>query len=553
MREADLRNRLTIKLLLAVILVLLLFPFAGPDGKPAASRPYPRPKLVLVLIIDQLRFDYLVRFHPQFVEGGFNLLLSGANFVNCRYDYATTITCPGHATLSTGAYPNMHGIIANEWYDRSAHHLVNCVEDRDTLLVSEAEIASPASGGNWGASPRNLKGSTLGDELRIASNFRSKVVAVSLKDRGAVVPGGHTANAAYWYDLKNGQFISSTYYMSKLPRWVARFNADSPARAYCGRSWQALPETPGATGKVLKEFKPTANEPCPDEKFLTWLHITPFMNEIELNFALAALKNENLGQGSETDLLAVSLSVNDYIGHSFGPYSPEVADVTLWTDRYLADFFNQLDQLVGLKNVWIALSADHGEAPNPRFIKDHRLGMGNAQPVAIRNAVQQALVGSFGQDEWIEEVSGFNIYLNKATLKKHHVNPAKAEEVASEAAETIPGVEAAFTRTQLSKGMPGASPLARKASNSFSRWRSGDIFLVLEPFAVPVQGQDEGTHGSPWSYDSQVPLILWGEAFIPGNYSFPCQPIDLAPTLAAALGLERPSGAEGQPLTPALK
>ncbi len=547
------QTRAAIKIFILGVLFLLPIPFFTSEGKTEVRGPYPRPKLILILVIDQLRFDYLMRFRPQFVEGGFNLLLSGANFVNCRYDYATTITCPGHATLFTGAYANFHGIIANEWYDRLLHRPVNCVEDRDTRMVSQTEDTGPGTSGAWSASPKNLRGSTLGDELRIASNFRSRVVALSLKDRGAVMPGGHTPNAAYWYDVKTGQFVTSTYYMPSLPRWVARFNQGSPAKAYCGKSWQTMSVTPGAASQVLKEFKPTANEPCPDEKFLAWLDATPFMNDVELNFAREAITNEHLGQGSETDLLAVSLSVNDYIGHAFGPYSPQVADVTRRTDRSLADFFRDLDRSVGLKNVWIALSADHGEAPNPRFIKAHHLGMGNAQPAAIRTAVEHALVESFGKDEWIEAVNGFNFYLNQEVLKRHNLDPANVEDVAAKAARMSPGVEGAFTRHQLIGGIPAASSLGRKVSNSFSRYRTGDIFLVLEPFAVPVQGQDEGTHGSPWSYDSQVPLILWGEPFKPGYYATSCEPIDLAPTLAAALGLSQPSGAQGRPLVQALK
>lgn len=546
-------NRMMIGFFLAVSFVFVLFPFARSKSIPDAQRSYPRPKLILILVIDQLRFDYLTRFRPQFVDGGFNMLSRGANFVDCRYDYATTITCPGHATLLTGAYPNLHGIIANDWYDRQLHRVVNCVEDRDTRLVRQAEIAAGEGAGDFGASPKNLKGTTFGDELRLATNFQSKVIALSLKDRGAVVPGGHTANAAYWYDVKTGRFVTSTYYVPSLPNWVAKFNEDTPGKAYCGKSWQALPTTSGAAGKILKEFKPTGGEECPDMKFLAWLDATPFMNEIELNFASAAIRDEHLGQGPETDFLAISLSVNDYVGHAFGPYSPEVADVTLRTDRYLADFFRDLDRLVGLGNVWIALSADHGEAPNPRLIKEHHLGIGNALPSVIRNAVEEALIRTFGKDDWIEQVSGVNIYLNQVTLRKRQLDSSRVEEVAAEAAENAPGVMRAFTRNQLLHGTAGTTSLARKASNSFSTQRTGDVFLILEPYAVPVQGQDEGTHGTPWSYDSQVPLILWGSAFKPGFYGIPCEPIDLVPTIAVALGLTEPSSAVGRPLTIALR
>ena len=380
---------------MAILLVLFLFSVAVAGG----TNGYPRrPKLVLILVIDQFRYDYLVRFRQQFVEGGFNLLLNGgANFADCRYDYATTATGPGHATLSTGAYANVHGIVGNEWYEPSLHRTVYCVEDLTTKLVSAPDQASATPG----FSPHNLMGSTLGDELRAATDFRSKVVAISLKDRAAILMGGHSPSAAYWYDPGSGRFVTSTYYMPTLPSWVAQFNANSPAKDYCGQKWMALGETPGANGRVLDEFHGGPNESCPDPKFLGWLEQTPYMNGIELAFAREAVRNERLGRGTDTDLLAVSLSVNDYIGHAFGPYSPQVADATLRTDRYLASFFAELDKLVGLNNVWIALSADHGVAPNPEFIKAHKWGPGNAQPALIPSAVEKAMAAAFGLGRWV--------------------------------------------------------------------------------------------------------------------------------------------------------
>ncbi len=535
--------------LLAGVLILLFFvysPAAGKTGRPQVmSGVTTKPKLIVMLVIDQFRYDYLVRFKPQFVDRGFNLLLGGANFINCRYDYATNATCPGHATLFTGAYPNIHGIIGNDWYDPSHGRKVYCVDDPDTTLVGGS--AGP------GFSPRNLAGSTIGDELRIASGFASKVIAISLKDRASVVPGGHTANAAYWYDATTGHFVTSTYYMPALPAWVAHFNAIPPAQTYCGKNWQALDETPGASGMTLMKFNPVAGEPCPDPKFFAWLDNTPFMNEVELNFAREAIQAEHLGQGPETDILTVSLSVNDYIGHAYGPYSPEVADATIRTDRYLNEFFKELDQLVGLQNVWITLSADHGVAPNPQFIKQHRLGRGNESLSDVKAAVEDALSKEFGQDQWVEYLDEFGIYLNHATLKKHDINLGRAEFTAADAATASPGVRAAFTRSQLATGNLPDSPLARKASNSFNSQRSGDVFLILDPYAVPVESETGTTHGSPWNYDAQVPLILWGAAFKPGTYAGPTQPIDLAATIAVALRLTQPSGAQGRPLVEALK
>jgi hypothetical protein len=436
-------------------------------------------------------------------------------------------------------------MIGNEWFDASQGRKVYCVEDSDARQVGGD--AGP------GYSPRNLIGSTIGDELRMASGFQSKVLAISLKDRSAVVPGGHTANAAYWYDGESGQFVTSSYYMTELPAWVSHFNSAQPAKAYCGKPWQALPETPQVGGKVLSRAHVDPSQTCPNRDFLAWVRNSPFMNAIELSFASQAVKNEGLGQGPATDLLAISLSVNDYIGHAFGPYSDEVADTTLRTDRDLADFLGELDKTIGLDNVWIALSADHGAAPTPKFIKQYHLGLGSAATSTVRDAVEKALSQSYGPGQWVEDITSFCITLNKATLEKHQAEVSRVRAVAAEAAAFVPGVSAAFTRTQLLTGALPQSPLGRKAANSFNEQRSGDVFLILDPYALPVAGETGSTHGAPWTYDTQVPLVLWGNAFKPGTYATPCEPIDLAPTLAVALGLTQPSGAQGRPLTAALR
>ncbi len=539
------------KLLLSFLLCILVLVGWSSPGSPLATPNFPnRPKLVVVLVIDQFRYDYLMRFRPYFGKGGFNRLLDGAVFTDCRYDYATTITGPGHASLLTGTYPNLHGIIENQWYDRAQHREVYCVEDASTRIVESLQGASDTPG----FSPRNLIGSTLGDELRLATDFRSKVISISLKDRAAILMGGHDPSGAYWYNEAMGGFVTSTYYAAALPAWADEFNQQQPSKQFCDGKWQALPATPGASGKVLGEFKPSASAPCPDKKFLDWLNNTPYMNQIELAFATQAVRSEHLGQGPEPDLLAVSLSVNDYIGHRFGPYSPEVADTTLRTDQALATFFADLDKLVGLQNVWITLSADHGVAPNPAFIQEHRLGPGNApETSAIRSVAEKALVEAFGPGPWVENANGVYLYLNRDTITKQKVMESKVEEVAAQALASFPDVAAAFTRTQFLTGSLPNSPLARKAAHSFYSQRSGNVLMIPAPYAVQVRGTTGSSHGLPWSYDAQVPMILWGSAFRPGFYPNACQPIDMAATLAAVLGLTQPSGAEGHPLIPALR
>ena len=533
-----------------ISLLALILTFGNPlltAGPQSSSRPsvINKPKLIIMLVIDQFRYDYLVRFRPEFAKGGFNLLLQGANFVDCRYDYAITATCPGHATLATGAYANLNGIIGNTWWVPSEH--------RETYCAADSSVQPVGAAPGQGMSPKNLTASTFGDELRLVTGFQSRVVTVSWKDRAAIMLGGHLANGAYWADPDTAHFITSTYYMPTLPKWVSDFNAQSPAKAYCGKPWRALEETPGVGGQVLHRPPAETGQPCPSPKFTAWLPDSPYANQMELDFALAAIENERLGHGPDPDLLAVSLSANDYIGHAYGPYSPEVADVTLQTDRYLAEFFSKVDQLVGLDNVWITLSADHGVAPSPQFILDHHLGRGHFNPQVLKGVVQQALSDAFGQGDWVVNVDEFYVDLNHDVLASHHIDPDRAEAVAARAIDAVPGVRIAFTRGQFLNGQLPPTPLARKFSNSFNPAHSGDIFFIPEPYAVETQSETGSTHGTPWNYDAQVPLVFWGNAFKPGTYTLPAQPIDLASTLAAALGISQPSDAQGSPLSIALK
>ena len=516
--------------------------------RPPAAKAPGRPKLVILITIDQFRADYLDRFRPHFVAGGFNRLMSGARFTNCRYDYATTLTGPGHATLATGSYPNHHGIIGNAWYDRSLKRQVNCVEDMNARVVDSAQ----GSTDRRSASPHWLMGRTLTDELRMATNFQSKVISIALKDRAAILPGGHTATAAYWLHSRTGRFGSSTYYMTALPAWAADFNDRNPMKDYCGKPWKALAETPDAQGRVLDEFRPGPGETCPSPRFLDWVEDTPFIAEIELRFAREAIRHEKLGQGPGTDMLTLALCANDFVGHRYGPYSPQVADMTLRTDRELAGFLDDLDRMVGLNNVWIALTADHGVAPTPQYIKDRNLGIGKFDSKNVQDAVQARLSKVFGEDRWIEFFDNPHIYLNQEAIMKRQISPEKAAGEAAQAAMGASGVFAAFTRSGLSSGDVPKSPIARKVLNSFNLRRGGDVFIVLQPFAVASGSDTTTTHGTPWDYDAHVPLLLWGSGFRSGEYSEPCQPVDLSATLAVALGLNEPSGAVGSPLTSAL-
>src|SRR5580692_4161262 len=352
----------------AVLAALIL---AAPSSFASAYNAHP--KLVVVIIIDQFRGDYLERYHDQFGEGGFRLLLDhGANFTDCNYDYANTRTAPGHATLFTGAYSNGHGIVANEWWDPKKKKMVTSVEDDDTKLVGLApDQNKDQTKDKAGASPHNLLADTLGDELKLATQGKARAFSLSLKDRAAILPGGFAADAAYWIDPKSGAWVTSTYYRPDLPKWAQDFNAANRAAKYWDRDWK------NANGDVLRSTAHRKGKDGSDAGFYEVVGSTPFANEYELEFAKELVVYENLGAGRATDLLAISLSPNDILGHQVGPDSPEMAAMALALDRELADFFNFLGHQIGLADLWIALSADHGVSALPDAAKKLRIPAAN--------------------------------------------------------------------------------------------------------------------------------------------------------------------------------
>src|SRR5882762_5573967 len=336
-----------------------------------ASAYNARPKLVVVIVIDQFRGDYLERYRDQFGDGGFRVFLDrGAYFTDCNYDYANTRTGPGHATLFTGTYTSGHGIVANEWWDALKKKRVTSVQDDGTKLVGVTSTAP-------GASPHNLLGDTLGDELKLATGGKARVFAISLKDRAAVLPAGFSGDAAYWIDPKSGDWITSTYYRPDLPEWVRNFNGSHRAQKYWNREWK------DSEGNVLGSTAPRKSKDGSPAGFYEVIGSTPFANDYQFEFAKELVLYEKLGAGSATDLLVISLSANDILGHQVGPDSPQMHSMALELDKSLADFFGFLGHQVGMANVWMALSADHGVAPLPEFAKTLRLPAANLDAKAL--------------------------------------------------------------------------------------------------------------------------------------------------------------------------
>jgi hypothetical protein len=526
-------------LLAAILSVLILAPIPAA----LASAYNAHPKLVVVIVIDQFRGDYLERYRDQFGEGGFRLLIDhGANFTDCNFDYANTRTAPGHATLFTGAYSNGHGIAANEWWDPKKKKMVTSVEDDDTKLVG---IPADQAKDKAGASPHNLLADTLGDELKLATQGKSRVFGVSLKDRAAILPGGFAADAAYWIEPKSGAWITSTYYRPELPKWTQDFNAANRAAKYWDREWK------NANGDVMRSTAHRKSKDGSDAGFYEVIGSTPLANEYELEFAKELVVYENLGAGQATDLLVVSLSPNDILGHQVGPDSPEMAAMALALDRELADFFNFLGHQVGLANTWIALSADHGVSALPDAAKKLRIPAANLEGGKLETQINAALTAKFspGRAANYIKLDFPDAWLDQDAFAAAHVKEHDAETATGEAMKQA-GLLDYFTKSQLAEGEVPDTALGKKFLHSYTPEGGWYVMGVPQIYTVgSVRGTD---HASPYTYDTHVPLAFYGLPFHPGTYRTRVEPVDLAVTLASLLGINAPTHAVGRVLTEAL-
>lgn len=551
--------------LLSILLLTLHFaPFnANAQGvrrpTPRSARAQQRPvKLVVGIMIDQLRADYLVRFSDQFVDGGFRRLLNrGAVFTNAHYNHTPTYTACGHSIFMSGATPSMSGIIGNEWFDREAGRRVTSVSDTNVKLLGGKSDSTSAS-------PVKLIGSTLGDEMRMATGGKAKVVGIAFKDRSAILPAGKRPNGAYWFNTTAGNFVSSTYYFPELPAWVQKFNRDVRPDRYFGAKWERMlsPEaydrsqpdnSPYERSAYGTTFPYTINggESSPGQKFYSQFEMTPYANEYTIEFAKAAIENEGLGVDDIADLLTISFSPNDLLGHTYGPYSQEVHDMTLRTDRLLAEFFEYLDRRIGLDRVIIALSSDHGVAPIP----EHAKAMGYGGRIEIRSttaAVEDALKKQFGDEKWVRQFANSNIYFDDELIAKNKADREEMEKTACAALMKTPGVGACFTRSEITEGELPKTKIALSVARGFYPARNGDVVVVPQPFYFFSEGLGT-THGTPYSYDTHVPVIFFGAGVAAGRHATEAGPVDIAPTLAALLDVTPPSNSEGRVLEAALR
>ena len=543
------------KIIGSLIVASLLAAGCAVQTREHAQAPQAKPpRLVVFMVVDGFPQRQVVDYRDHLAPDGLARFLGrGAWFADAHYGHAHTVTAAGHATVLTGAYPHRTGIIANEWRDNATGELVYCTGDPDHKYLS-AETQKLD-----GTSPRNLKVETVGDVLR-GVNPASKVVGISGKDRGAILPAGHKG-VAYMYQSSNGTFSSTTYYMKEHPKWVADWNASKPADKYFKAEWKlllgeaayasSLPDNQkwygrgGALPKVIGDpVKAT-----PDGSFYSALRASPFSDRLTLDFARAAIEGEGLGTDDAPDILTISLSGHDYVNHAYGAESRLSQDHTLQLDRALQDFFRYLDEKLGKDNYVAVLTADHGFMPAP----EHSLSLGrDAGRLSSSASVQKmnkALSARYGEGQWIRYYSARGIAVNRDLAAARGIVISRLIEDARKQLSAEPGVLVAYTREELETGSKAGQPYFGQMEKTWNRERSGDVEYVLKPYWMMSSSTNMTTHGSPHPYDTNVPILFYGPAWVkPGRREGRVEIVDIAPTLAAILGVPAPSASEGKPL-----
>ena len=552
----------------AMLVVLALFTSANAADKP---------RLILQITVDQLRGDLPTRYYDRLGEGGFRYLWeSGIVYRNAHHAHANTETIVGHATLATGAHPSVHGMIGNLWFDREAGFTTYNVEDSNySLLTKGASVdanteidPTQRAARSEGRSPAAILVTTFSDELRSNTGGKAKVIGVSVKDRGAISMAGHTGTA-YWFSKASGEFVTSTYYLDSYPEWVNAFNASKPAQQFAGTEWQLLHDQEsylfgasddrdwetdvGGFGRVF----PHSYGDGSSKYFTTWLTLSPPGDKLVLDFAKQALVKEQLGQDAVTDYLSVSFSATDYVGHIFGPSSLEAEDNILRLDRTLADLIAFVDKEVGLEDTLIVLSADHGGPDTPGYLNSLNIPAGYVDPDSWDKAAAIARIKeAFKIDgDLIAAYDHPYVYFSNAVKNNRKIDQESLEAAVVEELSKFHGVSLAVSSSALRRGNLPDTELYRAVVNNFNSKRSGEVFIVFEPnwFINDMEGLTvASTHGSPWSYDTYVPIVFAGAGLTARSVYRSVQTVDIAATLSAYMGIKPPSGSAGTPLAEVL-
>lgn len=515
--------------------------------KKPASLPK-RPALVVGIVVDQMRYDYLYKYADRYSDNGFKRLMrEGINCQDNHYNYAPTVTAAGHTSVYTGTVPAVHGIVGNDWTDVATGKKVYCTDDSTVVTVG-------TTGKTGWMSPKNLWTSTITDQLKMAQNFRSKTIAIALKDRGAILPGGHTADGAYWYDSKEGRWITSSFYMKELPTWVQAFNGEERATKYVKQGWNTL--YPIQTYRQSAEDNSLYEGKFPGEKTSAFPHdlkegnplevlrSTPYGNQLTKEFALQAIDSEKLGQNGNTDFLAISFSSTDYVGHNFGPQSIELEDTYLRLDRDIAEILSVLDKKFGKDQVLVFLTADHAVAEVPGFLQSKKMPGGVFDRAKATADMKKAIATAFGNVDLVVSEDNSQIYFNHATMEKLGIDHKKLFDVVRSSYQKQEGFSELIDLRNI-KGSNLNDLYSRLVINGYHPSRSGDFMVLLKPQWF-VGSKTGTTHSTLYAYDTHVPLLFYGWKVKPNEITARTSISDISTTLANWLTCMEPSGSIGQ-------
>lgn len=520
--------------------------FSQPEKKGVIAKP----KLIIGIVVDQMRWDFLYRYYNLYSADGFKKLLNeGFSCENTLIPYVPTYTAPGHSSLFTGSVPAINGIVGNNWFDKQTQKTVYCTDDSTVQVVGSNSRVNKMS-------PRNLYTTTITDELRLSNNFKSRVFGISLKDRAAILPAGHSANAAFWYDDAEGKWVTSTYYMKELPVWLKKINEKNLPDAYMSKNWNTL--------LPLDKYNLSTEDDKPYEEAITGEHTvtfphklpqitahkyeafkyTPFANTFTFNLAKAVITNEKLGSNNVADFLTINIATTDYIGHSFGPNSIEIEDTYLRLDNEIAAFLQFLDKNLGKGNYLIFLSADHGAAHIPAFLNEHNIPAGVFNQSTFTREINQLMEKKFSLKNIVLNIQNYQVYLNTDLLENHRRQLPEIKQAIIDYLKEQPYIINAFETEKISiTSIP--EPIKKMLINGYDPRRSGDIQFIVKP--QYFDGTNKGTtHGSWNAYDTHIPLLWYGWNIKHGKTHREIYMTDIAPTIAAMLKIQMPNGNVGK-------
>lgn len=519
-----------------------------------------KPKLVVGIVIDQMRYDYLTRFDSKYGNNGFKRIINGGfSLENAHFNYIPTYTAVGHASVYTGTTPVNHGIIGNNWFDKYLGKSIYCVDDTNFTTVGNTSEAGKKS-------PYRMVTTTLTDQLRLAQNMQNKTIGIAIKDRSAILPAGHTANGAYWFDGgEEGKFITSSYYMDALPNWVKEFNTSGKVDAYLSSPWETLYDIATYTESIADdnnfeatfkgEEKPIFPHDIPalraKNNNYSIIKGIPAGNTLTTDFAKAAIIGENLGKSEHTDFLAISYSSTDYVGHQFGVASKEIEDTYLRLDQDLASLFTFLDTNIGKNNYTIFLTADHAATEVPSYLQSLKVPASYFTSRKFLNFLNAATLAKFQSEDLILNISNFQIFLDKEKIKELKLNESIVSQTIADEAIKFKGIYKAVTARTM-QTTTFTNGILNSLQNGYNQKFSGDVLLVPNPSTIsyPKKGT---THGSGYSYDTHVPIIFYGNGFKHGSSKKKYEIIDIAPTISNVLQIEFPNGNTGKIVAEALR